>query len=158
TKRIGVLCGGLSAERDVSLRTGAAICAALADRGYDAVRIYVDRDLDLALRQTRVDVAFVALHGRYGEDGCVHGLLELPAIPYTGSSVLASALAMDKVKAKELFRLHNLPTPPYHVVCPDDSIAEAHAGFGFPAVVKPSREGSSVGVAIVNDPGELEAA
>jgi D-alanine-D-alanine ligase len=159
TKRIGVLCGGLSAEREVSLRTGEAIAATLVDRGYDAVRIYVDRDLDLALRQTRVDVAFLALHGRYGEDGCVQGLLELLGIPYTGSSVMASALAMNKVKSKELFRLYNLPTPSYYVLSgsPAD-VAERHGGFGFPAVVKPSREGSSVGVAIVRDLAELEAA
>src|SRR5215831_1704385 len=131
TKRIGVLCGGLSAERDVSLRTGAAICAALADRGYDAVRIYVDRDLDLALRQTRVDVAFIALHGRYGEDGCVQGLLELLGIPYTGSGVLSSALAMDKLKAKELFRLHNLPTPSYYVHRRGEgTVAEQQGSFG----------------------------
>jgi D-alanine-D-alanine ligase len=159
TKRIGVLCGGLSAERDVSLRTGEAICATLIDRGYDAVRIYVDRDLDLALRQTRIDVAFLALHGRYGEDGCVQGLLELLGIPYTGSGVMASALAMNKVKAKELFRLYNLPTPPYYTLAAGGPPAvEAHAGFGFPAVVKPGREGSSVGVAIVHDAAELEAA
>jgi D-alanine-D-alanine ligase len=158
TKRIGVLCGGLSAEREVSLRTGEAICATLCDRGYDAVRVYVDRDLDLVLRQTRIDVAFIALHGRYGEDGCVQGLLELLGIPYTGSSVLASALAMDKVKAKELFRLHNLPTAPYYVLTSGEPAADGHGAFGFPAVVKPAREGSSVGVAIVRDAAELAAA
>jgi len=159
TKRIGVLCGGLSAEREVSLRTGEAICATLVDRGYDAVSIYVDRDLDLALRQTRIDVAFLALHGRYGEDGCVQGLLELLGIPYTGSSVLASALAMDKIKAKQLFRLYNLPTPPYYTLAAGGgSVVEAHGAFGYPAVVKPAREGSSVGVAIVHDAAELEAA
>jgi len=159
TKRIGVLCGGLSAEREVSLRTGEAICATLMERGLDAVRVYVDRDLDLVLRQTRIDVAFLALHGRYGEDGCVQGLLELLGIPYTGSSVLASALAMNKVKAKELFRLHNLPTPPYYVLAGGrEPLAETHGTFGFPAVVKPGREGSSVGVAIARDLDELEAA
>lgn len=157
TKRIGVLCGGLSAEREVSLRTGEAICATLVERGFDAVRIFVDRDLDLVLRQTRIDVAFLALHGRYGEDGCVQGLLELLGIPYTGSSVLASALAMNKVKAKELFRLHNLPTPPYYVLR-HEAIADAHGAFGFPAVVKPASEGSSVGVSLVRDVSELEAA
>jgi D-alanine-D-alanine ligase len=160
SKRIGVLCGGLSAEREVSLRTGEAIAATLIERGYDAARLYVDRDLDLALRQSRIDVAFVALHGRYGEDGCVQGLLELLGIPYTGSSVLASALAMNKVKAKQLFRLHNLPTPAYYVLGADlaERVAETHGSFGFPAVVKPCREGSSVGVSLARDPGELEAA
>jgi D-alanine-D-alanine ligase len=157
-KRIGVLCGGLSAEREVSLRTGEAVCAALCDRGHDAQRLFVDRDLDLMLRQVRIDVAFIALHGRHGEDGCVQGLLEMLGIPYTGSGVLASALAMNKVKSKEIFRLHNLPTPPYYVLHAEDSIRDAHAGFGFPAVVKPCGEGSSVGVAIVDDMDQLEAA
>src|SRR5688572_26680017 len=133
-RKIGVLCGGLSAEREVSLRTGEAICAVLVERGYDARRIFVDRDLDLVLRQARIDVAFLALHGRYGEDGCVQGMLEIFGIPYTGSDVLASALAMNKVKAKEIFRLRNLPTPPYYVVGPErqERLLDDHAGFGFP--------------------------
>src|SRR5690349_21874816 len=114
--KIGVLMGGMSSEREVSLRSGEAVLNALRERGFRAEPIYVDRELDLVLRQTSIDVAFIALHGRYGEDGCVQGLLETMGIPYTGSDVLASALAMHKVKAKELFRLHNLPTPAYHVV------------------------------------------
>src|SRR5688500_1436198 len=159
-QRIGVLMGGLSSEREVSLRTGESILAALKERGHDAIPLYDDRDVDLALRQQRIDVAFVALHGRYGEDGCVQGLLETLGIPYTGSDVLASALAMHKVKAKELFRLHNLPTPAYHVVDADsmDDVVEAHGDFGFPCVVKPVREGSSVGVAVCETPDELVAA
>jgi D-alanine-D-alanine ligase len=159
-KRIGVLMGGLSAERDVSLKSGEAVHAALVDRGYDAVPVFVDRDLDLALRQARVDAAFLALHGRYGEDGCVQGLLELMGIQYTGSDVLASALAMNKVKAKEIFRLHNLGTPAYYLLprSQADAVAEEHGGFGYPAVVKPCGEGSSVGVTVVHDLAELEAA
>jgi D-alanine-D-alanine ligase len=160
SKRIGILAGGLSAEREVSLRTGAAVEAALVERGHEVVKVYVDRDIDLVLRQERIDVAFLALHGRYGEDGCVQGLLELMGIPYTGSDVLASALAMNKVKSKEIFRLHNLPTPAYYVLERDHAgdVAEQHGGFGFPAVVKPVGEGSSVGVAIVRDLAQLEAA
>ncbi|HZS35641.1 MAG TPA: D-alanine--D-alanine ligase [Polyangia bacterium] len=158
-RRIGVLLGGLSSERDLSLRTGEAVYAALVERGHDAVRIFVDRDLDLALRAERIEVAFLALHGRYGEDGCVQGLLELLGIPYTGSSVLSSALAMDKLKAKELFRLHNLPTPAYYVHRRgEQSAAEQHGSFGFPAVVKPRAEGSSLGVRLAEDADELEAA
>jgi D-alanine-D-alanine ligase len=159
-KKIGVLMGGLSAEREVSLKTGEAIWAALVERGYDAVRVFVDRDLDLVIRQERLDVAFLALHGRYGEDGCVQGMLELMGVPYTGSDVLSSALAMNKVKAKEIFRLHNLATPAYYLLTREhaDRVAEEHGGFGFPAVVKPCGEGSSVGVAIVNDVAELESA
>lgn len=158
--RVGVLMGGLSSEREVSLRTGEAIVAGLRDRGHDAVAVYVDRDVDLVLRQQRIDVAFIALHGRLGEDGCVQGLLETMGIPYTGSGVLASALAMDKVKAKELFRLHNLPTPAYYVMDRQDEadVLLVHGDFGWPAVVKPVHEGSSVGVEIVRTPDELAAA
>src|SRR5689334_25396850 len=115
TRRIGILMGGLSAEREVSIKTGEAVYTALAERGWDVYRIFVDRDVDLILRQLRIDVAFLALHGRYGEDGCIQGMLEMMGIPYTGSSVLASALAMDKVKTKEILRLRNLPTPPAYV-------------------------------------------
>lgn len=158
-RTIGVLLGGMSSEREVSLRSGEAVVAALAARGWKVEPIYVDRDLDLVLRQRRIDVAFIALHGRYGEDGCVQGLLEVMGIPYTGSDVLASALAMHKVKAKELFRLHNLPTPPYYVSSgdPERALAE-HGDFGYPCVVKPVREGSSVGVTIVDGERALPAA
>src|SRR5215831_14366336 len=151
-RKIGVLMGGLSSEREVSLRTGEAVLAALRDRGHDAIPIYVDGDVDVALRQEQIDVAFVALHGRLGEDGCIQGLLELLGIPYTGSDVMASALAMHKGKAKELFRLNNLPTPAYYTLTADETadLAAAHADFGFPCVVKPIREGSSVGVTIVS--------
>ncbi|MFZ5785669.1 MAG: D-alanine--D-alanine ligase, partial [Acidobacteriota bacterium] len=159
-KRIGVLMGGLSAEHDVSMSSGGAVFEALRDRGYDVHRVLVDRDLDRNLRQSGIEVAFIALHGRYGEDGCVQGMLELLGIPYTGSSVLASALAMNKVKAKELFRLHNVPTPPYYVITreTDEDLEDVHGSFGFPVVVKPASEGSSVGVTIVRDLGELERA
>jgi len=160
SRKIGVLLGGLSSERDVSLRTGEAVLAALRDRGHDAVPIYVDRDVDVALRQEQIEVAFIALHGRWGEDGCIQGLLEMLGIPYTGSDVLASALAMHKGKAKELFRLHNLPTPAYYsltdaMVAGAGDLAAVHGDFGFPCVVKPLREGSSVGVTICRAPGGL---
>ncbi len=158
--RIGVLMGGLSSERAVSLATGEAVIAALIEMGHEVHPIFVDRDIDLALRQSQIDVAFLALHGRYGEDGCIQGMLETMGIPYTGSGVLASALAMHKVKAKEVFRLHNLPTPSYYVMSVEDGrdpIAR-HGDFGFPAVVKPVGEGSSVGVEIVADAEQLVAA
>jgi len=171
-RKIGVLLGGLSGERELSLRSGEAILAALHERGYDACPIFVDRDVDLVLRQSRIDVAFLALHGRYGEDGCVQGLLELLGIPYTGSGVLASSLAMNKVKAKEILRWHNLPTAPGYVfdaagrrsgdgesgdTGPMD-LAALHGSFGFPVVVKPAGEGSSLGVAMARDELELESA
>lgn len=159
-RRIGVLMGGLSSERDISLSTGEAVLAALTARGHAAVPIHVDGDLDVALRQERLDAAFIALHGKGGEDGCVQGLLELRGIPYTGSGVLASALAMHKGKSKELFRLHNLPTPAYYVLTEADAadLDGAHGDFGFPCVVKPIREGSSVGVSICRSPAELAPA
>ncbi len=101
-----------------------------------------------------------ALHGRGGEDGCVQGLLELSGIPYTGSGVLGSALAMDKLKAKEMFRLHNVPTPPYYTAGRSDidALEEVHGSFGFPAIVKPRREGSSVGLAKAANLAELAVA
>ncbi|MBA3398025.1 MAG: D-alanine--D-alanine ligase [Deltaproteobacteria bacterium] len=157
SRKIGVLLGGLSSEREVSLRTGEAVLAALLARGHDAIPIYVDRDVDVALRQERIDIAFIALHGRWGEDGCIQGLLETLGIPYTGSDVLASALAMHKGKAKELFRLHNLPTPAYYTLTAEDAtdLLGVHGDFGFPCVVKPIREGSSVGIAICETADEL---
>jgi D-alanine-D-alanine ligase len=158
--KIGVLLGGTSSEREVSLRSGEAVIAALRQRGHDVVPIYVDGDVDVALRQEHIDVAFVALHGRLGEDGCVQGLLELLGIPYTGSGVMASALAMDKVKAKELFRLHNLPTPAYYTVdaAQLQELSSIHGDFGQPCVVKPVWEGSSVGVTICTAADQLAPA
>jgi len=152
--------GGVSGEREVSLRTGEGVASALEERGHDVVRIAfgaTTRGVDQLVREAKIEVAFLALHGRGGEDGCVQGLLELLGIPYTGSSVLASALAMDKLKSKELFRLHNLPTPPYYEVSESDAavLAERHESFGFPVVVKPRSEGSSIGVAMANNLGEL---
>ncbi len=158
--RVGVLMGGASAEREVSLRSGEGVAAALESSGYDVVKVVLDAPERFAetIVRAKLDVAFLALHGRYGEDGCVQGLLELLRVPYTGSSVLASALAMDKLKAKELFRLHNVPTPPYFVANEATlaDLAETHENFGFPVVVKPRREGSSVGLAVAKDFDGLE--
>ncbi|MBL8602878.1 MAG: D-alanine--D-alanine ligase [Myxococcales bacterium] len=159
--RVGVLLGGISAEREVSLRSGEAIVSALASRGHDVVPILVDRDIDQTLRAAKIDVAFLALHGRYGEDGAIQGLLEWMGIPYTGSGVLASALAMDKLKAKELFRLHNIATAPYYDLTGPITAAELeerHGSFGFPVMVKPRREGSSIGVSRASNLEELAVA
>ena len=156
-KRVGILMGGLSAEQAVSLASGEAIYNALTERGYDATRIYVDGDVDQVLRQEGIDVAFLALHGSYGEDGCVQGMLEVMDIPYTGPGVTESALAMDKLKSKELFRLYNVPTPPYYALAETelDQLEETHGSFGFPAFVKPRRQGSSIGAGRANDMGSL---
>ncbi len=161
-RRVGVLMGGTSGERDVSLKTGEGVARALEARGHNVVRVVFGQEpVDVTLRAAAVDVAFLALHGRGGEDGCLQGMLELMGIPYTGSSVLASALAMDKLKAKEMFRLHNIPTPPYYVATEQDLIdgqlAELHGSFGFPVIVKPRQEGSSIGLAKAGDLRELRA-
>src|SRR5215208_6588939 len=146
-RKVAVLHGGRSSEREVSLKTGAACADALRQKGHDVTLVDVDLDVGARLRDARAEVAFIALHGRWGEDGCIQGLLEMLGIPYTGSDVLASALAMHKAKAKELFRLHNLPTPAYYTLnapqAPgaDDDLAAIHGDFGFPCVVKPAREG-----------------
>lgn len=158
TKRIGVLMGGLSAEREVSLKSGAAVHRALLDRGYDALAIDVGRDLAQVLVREGVEVAFVCLHGRYGEDGAVQGILELLGIPYTGSGVLASALAMNKIFAKQVFQASGLTVAAYRVLCRGESADPATFGFDLPVVVKPSQEGSSVGVSIVRKPEEMAPA
>lgn len=160
---IGVLMGGTSGEREVSLRTGCAVADALEEAGHAVSRIDLGAGPGalLTLANARMDVAFIALHGRLGEDGCVQGVLEVLGIPYTGSDVLASALAMDKLKAKELFRLHNVPTPPYYEVTRADAagdLGEIHGSFGYPTVVKPRREGSSIGLAKADDLPSLRAA
>ena len=103
-KKVAVLYGGLSTERDVSLRTGKACADALVAKGHDVTLVDVDRDVAARLRHDRIDVVFNALHGRWGEDGCVQGLLEAMGIPYTGSGVLASALGMDKTVSKAMFK------------------------------------------------------
>lgn len=158
TKRIGVLMGGLSAEREVSLKSGAAVHQALLDRGYEAVAIDVGRDLAAVLLAERIEAAFIALHGRYGEDGCVQGLLELMGIPYTGSGVLASALAMHKLYSKQAFVASGILTAPFRPYRRGEALRLAELPFGLPLVVKPVQEGSSVGVSIVKEESELAAA
>ena len=162
SRRVGVVMGGASAEREISLRSGQAVQGALERLGHDVTPVVLGSGTDpfLALCASDIEVAVLALHGRFGEDGCVQGLLELMQIPYTGSSVLSSALAMDKLKAKEMFRLHNVPTPPYYAIGAErvDDLEEIHGSFGFPVVVKPRREGSSLGVSRVTAPSELRPA
>jgi D-alanine-D-alanine ligase len=158
TKTIGVLMGGLSAEREVSLRTGKAVLTALDAAGYRTVGIDAGRDLPARLLTEGVEVAFIALHGRYGEDGTVQGLLEILGIPYTGSGVQASAVAMDKVTTKKILLHHELPTPAFEVFRRgDDPAALVTRCRHFPRVVKPAREGSTIGVHIVRSREELAA-
>ncbi|WP_375741828.1 D-alanine--D-alanine ligase [Corallococcus interemptor] len=156
-KRVGVLMGGWGEEREISLKTGEAVVAALETLGHTVTRVFAGPGLDRALRAADIDVAFLALHGRMGEDGRVQGLLELLEIPYTGSGVLASALAMDKPMAKKLFQLHNLASPRGYRVAREDAerALALHGDSGFPCVVKPAKGGSSVGLSVVHDAGAL---
>lgn len=158
SKKIGVLYGGLSAEREVSLKSGAAVHQALLTQGYNAVAIDVGRDLTDVLKREGVEAAFIALHGRYGEDGCVQGLLELLQIPYTGSGVLASALAMHKLYSKHSFSASGILTAPFRHYRLGESVNITDLSFGLPLVVKPVQEGSSVGISIVKEEAQLAAA
>ena len=156
-KRVGVIMGGPSAERAVALASGRRVAEALSDRGYPVIAIDwtgTDHNLWSDLRRDRVEVAFVALHGTLGEDGCIQGLLECAGIPYTGSGVLASALAMDKVASRRVFDEASIETPRWTVY---EGPADVQR-IGLPLVVKPSREGSSVGISIVRHESQLESA
>lgn len=159
-KKIGVLMGGMSAEREVSLKSGKAIADSLARLGYRQIPIDVNAEVASVLRREGIDTAFIALHGRYGEDGAIQGLLEVMRIPYTGSGILASALGMDKVASHNAFLSHGIPVPPFFVLTEKEAarFRPAQLPFGFPMVVKPVSEGSSVGVAIVSEAGEIDAA
>ena len=157
-KNIAVLMGGLSAERDVSLKSGLAVHQALLRLGYNSTAIDVRHELASMLREDKIEVAFIALHGRYGEDGCVQGVLELMQIPYTGSGVLASALAMHKLYSKQAFAAAGLTITPYVAVRKGETCEAAALPFGLPVVVKPAQEGSSVGVSIVKQADDLQAA
>ncbi len=160
-KRIGVLLGGWSREREISLKSGRLVASSLRSQGFRVVEIDVDRNLAEVLKREKVEVAFIVLHGKPGEDGTIQGLLETLEIPYTGSGVLASALCLNKIAAKRVLESVGLPVPKYR--CPSDrddlsqfssSVAQE---FGLPLVVKPIEEGSSIGVKIVHegeDPGK----
>jgi D-alanine-D-alanine ligase len=167
SSKIGVVLGGLSAERDVSLKTGTGVLAALQELGYDAVGIdwRQGSSLPALLADAGVAVVWNALHGTYGEDGAVQGLCACLGIPCTGSGILASALAMDKIASKRIFESHGIPTPRWRTLPgkgdgPDDGSdgIALLANWSYPLVVKPADEGSSVGVSIVDAPEQLAAA
>jgi D-alanine-D-alanine ligase len=159
-KKIGVLMGGLSSEREVSLASGAAVLKALADKGYEAVGIDIGRDAPEQVRKAGIGVAFNALHGKFGEDGAIQGLLEIMGIPCTGSGILASAMGMNKIVSKTLFKSYGLQVGPFLVISRGDqnALKTSEKEIGYPLVVKPSSEGSSVGVSLVHAAGELEPA
>jgi D-alanine-D-alanine ligase len=153
SRHVVVLMGGWSAEREVSLVSGQAALEALRERGYRVSAIDVGRDLPARLAELRPDVVYNALHGRYGEDGTVQGLLEIMGIPYSHSGVLASSLAMNKAMAKRLFASAGLRCPDGHLTTVD-ALRNGSPPMPPPYVVKPNQEGSSVGVKIVRDPTE----
>lgn len=182
---MAVLLGGRSAEREVSLKTGEAVCNVLVKLGYDAHKVDVGSDVCTLLEKARPDAAFIALHGRHGEDGTIQGLLELMEIPYTGSGMLASSLAINKIMSKKIFREAGIPVAPDLVVSRADlfgdlkdrvaSSSEISMSQGYrqklnrlldkissslslPVIVKPSQEGSTIGVTIVDGDEILEAA
>ena len=156
--KVAVLLGGKSAEREVSLKSGGMVLAALRKKGVDAHPIDPkEKDL-LELVKERFQRVFIALHGGFGEDGTVQGVLEWLGIPYTGSGVLASALAMDKVRTKRLWAAEGLPTAAYAVLGRDTNLKAVAKKLGVPLFVKPASEGSSVGMTKVKKAGDLEEA
>lgn len=158
--RVAVLLGGTSSEREVSLDSGAGVLAALQRRGVDAFAVDGVPALIDAIRDGRVDRVFNILHGTRGggEDGVLQGLLDALGVPYTGTGVLGAALSMDKIRSKQVWQALGLPTPDYRVLRPGDDVAAAAAELGLPVIVKPAREGSSVGVSRVHVEADLEQA
>jgi D-alanine-D-alanine ligase len=162
--RVGVLFGGLSSEREISLQSGAAIVAALAEAGIDHVAIDVGHNVIADIQAANIDRAFLALHGPGGEDGRIQALLEFLNIPYTGSDVQSSALAMDKLRTKQLWRgvdingKQGLPTPEFATLTGESNFAEVLARLGGDVMVKPANEGSSIGMSRVNNAADLAEA
>jgi len=151
--------GGMSTERDISLRSGNAVYNALVQKGYDAVAVDVGNDVYNNILKERIDIAFLALHGKYGEDGTIQGLLEIVGIPYTGSDILSSAISINKALAKRLFMFNKIPTPAFKVIKRNDVISNTISkAIGLPLIVKPNSQGSTIGVSIVNSKKEIKGA
>ena len=153
-----VLLGGLSAERAISIETGTAVVQSLRKSGLDAHPLDVGADVIAKLLTGGFDRAFIALHGRGGEDGVMQGVLEMLGIPYTGSGVLGSALSMDKLRTKQIWAGVHIPTPSYVVLNEQSDFAGIEAKLGLPLMVKPVHEGSSLGMSKVEQAGQLAGA
>lgn len=149
--------GGLSPEREVSLTSGKAIFDAIQSKGLNAEMIDVDHNIGANLAERKVDLACIALHGTWGEDGTIQGVLEYLKIPYTGSGVLGSAIAYNKVVSKEIFMERGIPTAPYQVITAEDR-GQVKRTLDLPVVVKPADQGSSIGVSIVQTESQWETA
>lgn len=156
-KTIGVLMGGLSSEREISFKSGKAVVEAFQQKGLNVLAIDVDHQVATTLATNKIDVAFLALHGTYGEDGAIQGLLEYSKIPYTGSGVLGSAMAFNKVISKKLFKQHAIPTADFQVFYKSRG-QKIERTLELPVVVKPSDQGSSIGVTIVRREDQWEKA
>ena len=156
-KKIGVLMGGLSPERDVSLTSGQEIFNAIQRKGLNAEMIDVDHKIGATLADQKIDIACIALHGTWGEDGTIQGILEYLKIPYTGSGVLGSSIAYNKVVSKEIFMERDIPTAAYQVITADDRDRTKRT-LELPVVVKPADQGSSIGVSIVQTESQWEKA
>ena len=152
-RKIGVLMGGWSSEREISLLSGQRVLNSLKGQGFQAIGIDISRNFTDQIKRAKIDLAFVILHGRPGEDGTVQGYLDLLGVPYTGSGVTASAICIDKVISKMLFERVGIPTPPYFVIEAGADVAaivaEAEKQFGYPMIAKPRSEGSSVGIELL---------
>ncbi len=152
-RKIGVLMGGWSSEREISLLSGQRVLNSLKGQGFQAVGIDISRNFTDQIKRAKIDLAFVILHGRPGEDGTIQGYLDLLGVPYTGSGVTASAICIDKVVTKMLFERVGIPTPPYFVIETGADVAaivaEAEKQFGYPMIAKPRSEGSSVGIELL---------
>jgi D-alanine-D-alanine ligase len=144
--KVAVLMGGLSAEREVSLNSGKAVLKALLSQGVDAHGIDADRKTINVLQEQQFDRVFIALHGRWGEDGTIQGALDSIGLPYTGSGVMACALAMDKIMTKRIWQSQGLPTAKFAVIEQEDQLLDVQSQFDFPVYLKAAKEGSSVGV------------
>lgn len=155
--RVGVLYGGHSAEREVSLMSGEGVHEALRSQGVDAHLFDTGRQTLVELAAAGFDRIFIALHGRYGEDGTIQGALELLRLPYTGSGPMASSLSMDKIMTKRVWLQHGLPTPGFVVLSKEDDLPKA-APLGWPLMIKPPHEGSTLGITRVRKESELKAA
>ena len=154
--KVAVLMGGRSAEREISLKSGTAVLQALLDSGVQAFAFDPAKDKLADLSQA--DVAFIALHGRYGEDGCIQGVLELMNIPYTGSGVMASAVGMDKWRTKLIWQSAGVVTPAFHLLDEQSDLAQVAQTLGLPLFVKPANEGSSIGISKVKQLDQLAPA
>jgi len=155
--RVGILYGGHSAEREVSLMSGKGVHEALCSQGVDAHLFDTGRHSLVELAEARFDRVFIALHGRYGEDGTIQGALEMMGVPYTGSGPMASSLSMDKIMTKRVWLQHGLPTPGFVVLTGEDELPKA-APLGWPLMIKPPHEGSTLGITRVQKATDLKAA